>query len=242
MGTNFNFSINPLDWIDGIFDISGKRQEKRDIAAFERNASLAREFAQNSMQWKAQDLYKAGINPLYAMGAGGYSAPVSSVSARSAPLGGVSASFIVDKAMANKLNAEADKTKSEARYTDAETNALKRDTDKTDYQLLTGLDGKTRVYQSEEASEALENDFIGRAGWHGRNSFPYFGSAYEERRNNLYNSLIASGKLNPLTEDIIMDAWGGFEVVKRNNPRYQKQEKNRRFSDSMSKPFSWYKN
>lgn len=242
MGTNYNIDLNPLSWIDSIFDISGKRQEKRDIEAFNRNASLAREFAQNSMQWKAQDLYKAGINPLYAMGAGGYSAPVSSVSARSAPLGGASVSFIVDKAMANKLNAEADKTKSEARYTDAETNALKRDTNKTDYQLLTGLDGKTRVYQSEEASEALENDFIGRAGWHGRNSLPYLGSAYEERRNNLYNSLIASGKLNPLTEDILMDPWGGFEVVKRNNPRYQKQEKNRRFSDSMSRPFSWYKN
>lgn len=242
MGTNFNFSLNPLDWIDGIFDISGKRQEKRDIEAFNRNASLAREFAQNSMQWKAQDLYKAGINPLYAMGAGGYSAPVSSVSARSAPLGGVSASFIVDKAMANKLNAEADKTKSEARYTDAETNALKRDTNKTDYQLLTGLDGKTRVYQSEEASEALENDFIGRAGWHGRNSLPYLGSAYEERRNNLYNSLIASGKLNPLTEDIIMDAWGGFEIVKRSDPKSKKQARDKQLYDNMSKPFSWYKN
>lgn len=242
MNSSLNFNLNPLSFLDTIFDISGQRQDKRDKEAFERNASLSREFAQNSMQWKAQDLYKAGINPLYAMGAGGYSAPVSSVSARSAPLDGFSSSFMVDKAMANKLNAEADKTKSEARYTDAETNALKRDTNKTDYQLLTGLDGVTRTYQSEEASEALENDFIGRAGWHGRNSLPYFGSAYEERRNNLYNSLIASGKLNPLTEDIIMDAWGGFEVVKRNNPRYQKQEKNRRFSDSMSKPFSWYKN
>lgn len=242
MSTNFNMSLNPLSAVDAIFDISGQRQERRDKEAFERNASLAREFAQNSMQWKAQDLYKAGINPLYAMGAGGYSAPVSSVSARSAPFEGVSGSYAVERATANKLNAEANAINSQAKYTDAETNALKRDTNKTDYQLLTGLDGKTRVYQSEEASEALENDFIGRAGWHGRNSLPYFGSAYEERRNNLYNSLIASGKLNPLTEDIIMDAWGGFEVVKRNNPRYQKQEKNRRFSDSMSKPFSWYKN
>lgn len=235
MGTNLNLSLNPIDWIDGIFDISGKRQEKRDIEAFNRNASLAREFAQNSMQWKAEDLRKAGINPIYGMGAGGYSAPVSTPTARSAPLGGVGVSFIVEKAQANKLNAEANRT-------NAEADAIKRDAGKTDYQLLTGLDGRTRVFQSEEASEALENDMVGRLGWHGRNSLPYLGAKYEERRNNLYNSLIASGRLNPLTEDIIMDAFGGFEVVKRNNSRYQKQERNRRFSDSMSRPFSWYKN
>lgn len=235
MGTNYNIDLNPLSWIDSIFDISGKRQEKRDIEAFNRNSALAREFAQNSMQWKANDLRKAGINPLYAMNAGGYSAPVSSVSARSAPLGGVGVSFTLQKAEANKLNAEANKI-------NAEADAIKRDAGKTDYQFLAGLDGKTRVFQSEEASEALENDMVGRLGWHGRNSLPYLGAKYEERRNNLYNSLIASGRLNPLTEDIIMDAFGGFEVVKRNNPRYQKQEKNRRFSDSMSKPFSWHKN
>lgn len=238
MNSNFNVNLNPLSWIDSIFDISGKRQEKRDIAAFERNAALSREFAQNSMQWKAADLRKAGINPIYAMGAGGYSAPVSGVTARSAPLGdglSVSSSYVVEKATANKLNAEANKT-------NAEANAIRRDANKTDYQLLAGLDGKTRVFQSEEASEALENDMVGRLGWHGRNSLPYLGAKYEERRNNLYNSLIVAGKLNPLTEDIIMDAFGGFEIVKRNNPRYQKQEKNRQFSDRMSRPFSWYKN
>lgn len=243
MNSNFNINLNPLSWIDGIFDISGKRQEKRDIAAFERNAALSREFAQNSMQWKAQDLRKAGINPIYAMGAGGYSAPVSGVTARSAPLGdglSISSSYVVEKATANKLNAEANKTNAEARSIEAATH--NRDTNKTDYQFLAGVDGKIRTYQSEEASEALENDWIGRLGWHGRNSLPYLGSAYEERRNNLYNSLIVAGKLNPLTEDIIMDAFGGFEIVKRSHPSAKKQMKNKQFSDSMSKPFSWYKN
>lgn len=39
-----------------------------------KNANLQREFAQNSIQWKVQDAQKAGIHPLYALGAGGYQA------------------------------------------------------------------------------------------------------------------------------------------------------------------------
>lgn len=38
-----------------------------------RQEELQREFAQNSLQWKAADALKAGIHPLYAMGASGYS-------------------------------------------------------------------------------------------------------------------------------------------------------------------------
>lgn len=38
------------------------------------NANLQREFAQNSIQWKVQDAIKAGIHPLAALGASGYSA------------------------------------------------------------------------------------------------------------------------------------------------------------------------
>lgn len=39
-----------------------------------KNANLQKEFAQNSIQWKVQDAQKAGIHPLYALGAGGYQA------------------------------------------------------------------------------------------------------------------------------------------------------------------------
>lgn len=40
--------------------------------AAKRNAALQREFAQNSLQWKAEDARKAGIHPVYAMGAPTY--------------------------------------------------------------------------------------------------------------------------------------------------------------------------
>lgn len=45
------------------------------------NAKLQREFAQNSIQWKVADAKKAGIHPLVAMGASGYSAQPSYVGA-----------------------------------------------------------------------------------------------------------------------------------------------------------------
>lgn len=41
---------------------------------FSWNANLQREFAQNSIQWKVQDAIKAGLHPLAALGASGYSA------------------------------------------------------------------------------------------------------------------------------------------------------------------------
>lgn len=40
--------------------------------AAKKNAALQREFAQNSLQWKAEDAKKAGIHPVYAMGAPTY--------------------------------------------------------------------------------------------------------------------------------------------------------------------------
>lgn len=40
-----------------------------NAAAAERNIALQREFAQNSIQWKAADAEKAGIHPVFAMGA-----------------------------------------------------------------------------------------------------------------------------------------------------------------------------
>lgn len=44
---------------------------------FERNAALQREFAQSGIQWKVADAKKAGIHPLYAMGAPSISPAVS---------------------------------------------------------------------------------------------------------------------------------------------------------------------
>lgn len=41
---------------------------------FSWNANLQKEFAQNSIQWKVQDAMKAGLHPLAALGASGYSA------------------------------------------------------------------------------------------------------------------------------------------------------------------------
>lgn len=50
--------------------IMGNRAQDK---ANQRNEALQREFAKNSIQWKAEDARKAGIHPVYAMGAPTYS-------------------------------------------------------------------------------------------------------------------------------------------------------------------------
>lgn len=55
--------------------------------AGERNAALQREFAQNSLQWKAEDARKAGIHPIYAMGAPTYQATPSYIAADTSAFG-----------------------------------------------------------------------------------------------------------------------------------------------------------
>lgn len=49
--------------------ISGFLGRKSQEEANEKNAALQKEFAQNSIQWKAADAKKAGIHPLYGIGA-----------------------------------------------------------------------------------------------------------------------------------------------------------------------------
>lgn len=49
-----------------------------NAAQAERNIALQREFAQNSIQWRAADAEKAGVHPIYALGSPGMSfSPVS---------------------------------------------------------------------------------------------------------------------------------------------------------------------
>lgn len=65
--------------IDGFFSLLGSLFGAGINSAVQsdinnKNANLQREFAQNSIQWKVQDAQKAGIHPLYALGAGGYQA------------------------------------------------------------------------------------------------------------------------------------------------------------------------
>lgn len=53
----------------GLKLLGGFMDSQRQDENAERNIALQREFAQNSIQWKAADALKAGISPVYAMGA-----------------------------------------------------------------------------------------------------------------------------------------------------------------------------
>lgn len=56
--------------IKGAFDIAGGLIDKRAARkAADKNAALQREFAQTGIQWKVADARKAGLHPLYALGA-----------------------------------------------------------------------------------------------------------------------------------------------------------------------------
>lgn len=216
-----NINVNPFSVLDKAFGFSEKKQQKREDAVARRNYNWAKEFAQNSMQWKADDLRKAGINPVYAMGAGGYSAPVSSTSPVDlAPSGSVGVETQVDrdvkKATANKINAEANKLNAEAKGTQTVSQAISKASQSTpDYTYMQGLDGTNRVFMSQNATEALENDMISRMGWHGRHLTPLHGTQLEEFRNNLWNTLLNDGKVNPFTQDILVSSDRSYKVVPR---------------------------
>ena len=51
-------------------DLYGGRQDRKAVASANlQNAQLQREFAQNQIQWRVADAKKAGLHPLFAMGA-----------------------------------------------------------------------------------------------------------------------------------------------------------------------------
>lgn len=58
--------------------LSGSRANKQNAEAARQSAELQREFAKNGIRWKVEDAIKAGIHPLYALGANTHSfSPVS---------------------------------------------------------------------------------------------------------------------------------------------------------------------
>lgn len=60
---------------------SAKDAQKSNEDINAQNIALQKEFAQNSIQWKTEDAKKAGVHPLYALGAPTYSYNPSSVGA-----------------------------------------------------------------------------------------------------------------------------------------------------------------
>lgn len=53
--------------LGGMLDAKSQQEYEREMA--ERNINLQREFAQNGIRWKVEDAVKAGLHPLYALGA-----------------------------------------------------------------------------------------------------------------------------------------------------------------------------
>nr|QJB20013.1 MAG: DNA pilot protein [Microvirus sp.] len=73
------FSFNPAgiigDVIGGIIDQKeGNKNRHQADVDWQRNYDMQKEFAQNSIRWKVDDAIAAGLHPLAALGAQGYSA------------------------------------------------------------------------------------------------------------------------------------------------------------------------
>ncbi|QCS37408.1 DNA pilot protein [Tortoise microvirus 100] len=57
------------DWVGKALSwVGAEKDRKASQQQFDQNLNTQKEFAQNSIQWKAADAKKAGIHPLYAMG------------------------------------------------------------------------------------------------------------------------------------------------------------------------------
>lgn len=65
---------DPLGFLGGLISgglsfFGGQQSRDQSLQIAQQNIALQREFAQNAIQWKVADAAKAGINPLYALGA-----------------------------------------------------------------------------------------------------------------------------------------------------------------------------
>lgn len=87
-----------------------------------KNAELQKEFAQNSIQWKVEDAKRAGVHPLAALGASGYSASPSFVGADN---GIAQAGQQVSQGIAKALDRDAEKL-SALKVKDAELDLMKK--------------------------------------------------------------------------------------------------------------------
>lgn len=79
-----NWLQTGLEAIGDFFGVNSAKKEREEIIKAQKqmnyaNMALQKEFAQNSIQWKVQDAKKAGIHPLAALGASGYTASPSFV-------------------------------------------------------------------------------------------------------------------------------------------------------------------
>lgn len=79
--------------------LGGLFGKKSASEAAEKNAALQREFAQNSVQWKVEDAKKAGVHPVYALGAPTHQATPSYVGDTSMPAAMASASQDIGRAI-----------------------------------------------------------------------------------------------------------------------------------------------
>lgn len=213
MSIPFSVSLNPFNMISSA--IQAKQQDKVN----KQNYAWAKEFAQNSMQWKAEDLRKAGINPVFGLGAGGYSAP-----AGVAPAGadfGAGMNFKispkVQDAGANLINAKADKEKAEAKVIEKISDNVAHGATKQLYDTYKYPDGWSRSILTSDASEGLENDLVGKIA-HMAKTLPTMPWNFQSHWNNLYNDFVSTGKLDPLRETLIMDIFDNYKVVKRGSP------------------------
>lgn len=63
-------TIDPMSAITGAAKVAGYFIDRNDRKkAAQANENLQREFAQNSIRWRVEDAQRAGIHPLYALGA-----------------------------------------------------------------------------------------------------------------------------------------------------------------------------
>jgi hypothetical protein len=122
--------------------LSGKKDREATENANLQNAALQREFAQNSIQWKVKDAKKAGLHPLYGIGANtvspsasyvpasaGYSGKAVSAGLQNAVQAGLSqAQMKMLDAQANYYNAKA-KSVTAPRSTETATQDYNSQTD-----------------------------------------------------------------------------------------------------------------
>lgn len=192
--------------------INSRNQQAADQAG-NANYAMQKEFAQNSIRWKIEDARQAGISPLAALGASGYSASPSYVGSTSQPrselfpsLAGQGILRAIDATQTAHERIETEKRLMESpQYRlSLEHGSLENDLLREqilnarasrnppmpvlDHQMVKDATGEYYLAPSAEYGQASQGDFMPGVQWHIRNKImPMFEGADDVGSMNYIN-------------------------------------------------------
>ena len=186
--------------------LNGNATQKANQA----NADLQREFAQNSIQWRVQDAQKAGIHPLYALGASTLSASPSFVGNQPIDFGSSFSAMTANPSYNKELQSQTlAKNELELKNLELQNARLAAETKAIMGQSLTPRGGSSVPFRNAGAGAVFQSDQAlvnGSPSWSSDTFKPRFAQTwinskqFHETPTDDYADLMSEGFIAPARE------------------------------------------